>query len=92
LAPAALAWIQEVAGQPVGELRSPALRGREGPEATTRCSRLRSQPQTEWAVPGASTAKLIVAVPGIGRMAERRIVPGLLRRLDIEAQAINDQL
>ena len=31
--------------------------------------------------------ELIVAVPGIGRMAERRIVPGLLRRLDVEAQA-----
>jgi hypothetical protein len=36
--------------------------------------------------------ELIVAVPGIGRMAERRIVPGLLRRLDIEAQGIEDQL
>jgi hypothetical protein len=36
--------------------------------------------------------ELVVAVPGIGRMAERRIVPGLLRRLDIEAQALDDQL
>jgi hypothetical protein len=36
--------------------------------------------------------ELIVAVPGIGRMAERRIVPGLLRRLDIEAQGLEDQL
>ncbi|HEV3131105.1 MAG TPA: DUF2505 family protein [Acidimicrobiales bacterium] len=36
--------------------------------------------------------ELVVAVPGIGRMAERRIVPGLLRRLDIEAQAIEDHL
>jgi Protein of unknown function (DUF2505) len=36
--------------------------------------------------------ELIVAVPGIGRMAERRIVPGLLRRLDIEAEALDDQL
>jgi hypothetical protein len=35
---------------------------------------------------------LTVAVPGIGRMAERRIVPGLLQRLDIEARAIDDQL
>jgi len=35
---------------------------------------------------------LVVAVPGIGRMAERRIVPGLLRRLDIEAQALNERL
>ncbi len=36
--------------------------------------------------------ELVVAVPAIGRMAERRIVPGLLRRLDIEAQALNAQL
>ena len=36
--------------------------------------------------------ELVVAVPGIGRMAERRIVPGLLKRLDIEARAIADQL
>ncbi len=36
--------------------------------------------------------ELVVAVPGIGRMAERRIVPGLVRRLDIEAQVLDDQL
>lgn len=36
--------------------------------------------------------ELVVAVPGIGRMAERRIVPGLVRRLDIEAQALDDQV
>jgi len=36
--------------------------------------------------------ELVVAVPGLGRMAERRIVPAILRRLDIEAQAIDDEL
>lgn len=36
--------------------------------------------------------ELVVAVPGIGRMAERRVVPGILRRLDIEAEALNVQL
>lgn len=36
--------------------------------------------------------ELIVAVPGIGGMAERRIVPGLVRRLAIEAEALDDQL
>ena len=36
--------------------------------------------------------ELVVAVPGIGGMAERRIVPGLVRRLDIEAQAVNERL
>ncbi len=36
--------------------------------------------------------ELVVAVPAIGRMAERRIVPGILQRLDVEARAIDDQL
>lgn len=36
--------------------------------------------------------ELVVAVPGLGRMAERRIVPGVLRRLDIEAQALQAHL
>ena len=36
--------------------------------------------------------ELVVAVPALGRMAERRIVPGLLRRLDIEAEALDDRL
>jgi hypothetical protein len=36
--------------------------------------------------------ELVVAVPAIGRMAERRIVPGLLRRLDIEAEALDGRL
>lgn len=36
--------------------------------------------------------ELVVAVRPIGGMAERRIVPGLLRRLDIEAQAVDDHL
>jgi hypothetical protein len=36
--------------------------------------------------------ELVVAIPGIGRMAERRIVPGLLRRLDIEAGAVDAEL
>ena len=36
--------------------------------------------------------ELVVAVLGIGGMAERRIVPGLLHRIDIEAQALDDRL
>jgi len=36
--------------------------------------------------------ELVVAVPGIGRMAERRIVPGVAARLDIEARAVEDQV
>ena len=36
--------------------------------------------------------ELVVAVGPIGGMAERRIVPGLRRRLDIEAAALDRQL
>jgi Protein of unknown function (DUF2505) len=35
---------------------------------------------------------LVVAVIGIGPMAERKIVPGLLRRLDVEASALDEKL
>lgn len=38
------------------------------------------------------SGELVVAVPVIGARAERRIVPGVLRRLDIEAQAVNQAL
>ena len=38
------------------------------------------------------TGELVVAVPGVGGMAERRIVPGLTRRLDIEAAALQRRL
>ena len=33
--------------------------------------------------------ELVVAIPVIGSQAERRIMPGVLRRLDIEAEAVN---
>jgi hypothetical protein len=36
--------------------------------------------------------ELVVEVPVVGRNAERRIVPGLLRRLDIEAAALDEHL
>jgi Protein of unknown function (DUF2505) len=36
--------------------------------------------------------ELVVAVPLIGSRAERKIVPGILRRLDTEAQGVNDAL
>ncbi|MGH8987643.1 MAG: DUF2505 family protein [Acidimicrobiales bacterium] len=35
---------------------------------------------------------LVVAVPVIGAMAERRIVPGVLARLDVEADALAERL
>lgn len=36
--------------------------------------------------------ELVVSLPGVGRVAERRIVPGVLRRLDVEAEALVHRL
>jgi hypothetical protein len=48
------------------------------------------------AVEGASRrlvdGELTVAVLAVGGMAARRIIPGLLRRLDIEAQVLDQRL
>ncbi|HVC15200.1 MAG TPA: DUF2505 family protein [Acidimicrobiales bacterium] len=35
--------------------------------------------------------ELVVALPVVGGMAERRIVPGVLRRLDVEAEAVRER-
>jgi hypothetical protein len=86
-----LAWIQEVrVDQSAG---TGALRF----EAEKDPRRLHGAADFVLADAGGDTLRridgeLVVAVPGIGRMAERRIVPGLLRRMDIEAQAMDDQL
>lgn len=36
--------------------------------------------------------ELVVALPGLGAMAERRIVPGILQRLDVEAATLGRRL
>ncbi len=36
--------------------------------------------------------ELVVAIPGVGGMAERRIVPGVVRRMDIEAEALDREI
>jgi Protein of unknown function (DUF2505) len=36
--------------------------------------------------------EVVLALPGIGGMAERRIVPGVLGRLDVEAEALERRL
>jgi hypothetical protein len=86
-----LAWVQEVRvdqSRGSGQLRF---------EAEKNPRQLHGAADFGLSPDGAATVRtidgeLVVAVPGIGRMAERRIVPGLVRRLDIEAQAVDDQL
>ena len=86
-----LAWIQEARvdrSRCSGTLRFEA-------ERDPRRLHGRADFTVEASVPGSVRrleGELVVAIPGIGRMAERRIVPGLLRRLDIEAGAVDAEL
>jgi Protein of unknown function (DUF2505) len=86
-----LAWIQEVRLDPSGT----AGRLDFGAEADAR--RLHGSAtflleQREGETARNLHGEIKVSVPGVGGMAERRIVPGLLRRMDIEAEALNDRL
>jgi hypothetical protein len=86
-----LAWIQEVRVQ-----RSTAS-GTLGFEAEREPRRLHGSADFTLAPSAGGTTRrlegeLVVAVPGVGGLAERRIVPGLLRRLDIEAEAVDGAL
>jgi hypothetical protein len=86
-----LQWVQEV------RLVRSTSTGSLQFEAERDPGRLHGSATFTLAGDGASTTRrlegeLVVAVPGIGRMAERRIVPGILRRMDIEAAAVDDRL
>ncbi len=86
-----MAWIQEV------RLDRATASGQLLFSAEREPKRLHGTAQFTLTADGEETVRrldgeLVVAVPGIGRMAERRIVPGLLHRMDIEAQAVADQL
>lgn len=86
-----LAWVQEVhvtRARPGGRIVFAA----EG-----EASRLRGEATFRLDAEGDETVRalegdLVVSVPGIGRMAERRIVPGLLARLAAEAEALDARL
>ena len=86
-----LAWIQEVRidrSTGSGELHFEAEKDPRRLHGAARFVLTESDGATTRSIEG----ELVVAIPGVGRMAERRIVPGLVNRLDIEAQAVNDQL
>ncbi len=86
-----LAWIQEVRVDRRERIGSIRFQAEQDPK------RLHGSADYELVASGDGTVRrldgeLVVAVPGIGRMAERRILPGLERRLDIEAQAVDERL
>ena len=86
-----LAWIQEMRVDLLRRVGNARLRGREGPEAPARLGRLRPRRRRPRNRPQARRRARRRRL-GIGDMAERRIVPGLLRRMDVEARALDDRL
>jgi hypothetical protein len=86
-----LAWVQEV------RIGRPTSSGTLRFEAERDPRKLHGRAEFSLEPVGGGTLRrlhgeLVVAIPGIGGMAERRIVPGLLRRLDIEAETADIQL
>ena len=91
IGPGRLAWVQRV------QISRSSLAGQLQFEAERDPRRLHGKADFSLESSGEVTRRhlegeLVVAIPGIGRMAERRIVPGVLTRLDIEAEAANAQL
>jgi Protein of unknown function (DUF2505) len=86
-----LTWLQEL------RLDRSTGTGRLTFEAEADPRRLHGRAQVSLAPDDGGTRRrldgeLIVAAPVVGNMAERRILPGLLRRLDIEAEALDRRL
>jgi len=86
-----LAWIQEV------RIQRSTSSGTLGFEAERDPRRLHGSAEFALVPSAGGTTRrlegeLVVAIPGVGGLAERRIVPGLLRRLDIEAGAVDAAL
>lgn len=85
-----LSWVQEIEVDRAGSGRLTF-----GAQADPR--RLHGSAEFSLAAEGEGSVRrlsgeLVVAVPAVGQWAERRIVPGLLRRLDIESEAIEGRL
>jgi hypothetical protein len=89
----ALTWIQELrvdTASYTGTLTFSAEQGgdRLGGDATVALTTNDGDEHTRRSIAG----DLRVRVPLIGGAAERRIVPGVVRRLDVEAAAVEDEL
>jgi hypothetical protein len=86
-----LAWIQELGIDPA------AATGTLHFEAEREPQRLHGDATFTLDTTGSATIRhlhgdLVVAVPAIGRSIERRLVPGILSRLDVEADGVEAQL
>jgi hypothetical protein len=86
-----LAWIQEV------QVNSATDSGKLSFQSEADPRRLHGSADFDLIADGAGTLRrmsgeLVVSVPMLGKWAERKIQPGLLRRLDLEAAALDARL
>jgi hypothetical protein len=85
-----LAWVQEIDLDQKSTSGTLRFYGEADPK------RLHGSAEFVLSADGAGTCRrltgdLVVAVPVVGPRAERQIVPGLLRRLDIEATTLDER-
>lgn len=86
-----LSWIQEVSTDLKAASGRIAYEAESNPRLLHGKAAFVLEPDAEETVRRLD-GELVVAVVGIGGMAEHRIVPGVLRRLDLEAGALDDRL
>jgi hypothetical protein len=83
-----LAWIQEVSVEHSTESGDLLFNAEADPKRLHGSAHFDLEPDDGGCVRRLA-GELVVAVPLIGSRAERKIVPGIVRRLDMEAQGIN---
>jgi Protein of unknown function (DUF2505) len=86
-----LAWIQQVAVERSTNSGDLSFSAEADPKRLHGSAHFELQATDAGSVRRLS-GELVVAVPLVGSRAERKIVPGVLSRLDIEAQGVNDTL
>ena len=86
-----LVWIQEVVVEPVTNTGEFSFHAAADPRRLYGSGQFELQGDNVRCIRRLS-GELVVAAPLIGSRAERKLVPGVLRRLNIEAEAINNAL
>jgi hypothetical protein len=94
---ARLTWTQEVRLGPVGAGPGGSVEGALVFRAEAKPDLLHGDARFSLSSDRRATVRrlagtLVVALPVVGRMAEQRIVPGVLARLDVEAEAVGRRL